>query len=265
MRVVIGTLNPDGRLAGQGMERLEASGVEVVVADHAASIALHADHRVHTQAARPYVTATMTISADGMVRDVGTGGALSKSDDALRLVDAMRSRANASLVSSKTVRRDDPQLVVEASGLQSRTPLRVIVTDADGIDRKATLVGSFSGYRTAIIAETETAVDAPASVEILRVPSSHGQPDLSGTLAALGAKGIQSVLVEPDSCLGAAMLDADLIDCFALVVSPTVVGDNGLSAHPDGPIEEMLVAAGLVVASVEPLGDDSLIHYRRPA
>jgi diaminohydroxyphosphoribosylaminopyrimidine deaminase/5-amino-6-(5-phosphoribosylamino)uracil reductase len=168
-------------------------------------------------------------------------------------------------VTSDTARTDDPQLVVEARGLQERTPLRVVLADADGIDRKVNLVGSFSGYRTAVVAQTDTAVDAPASVEIIRVAGSDSAPNLNGALAALGAKGIQNVLVEPGSRLGAAMLEANLIDCFALVVSPKALGDKGLPAHPDGPIEEMLVAAGLVAVSVEPLGDDFLTHYRRPA
>lgn len=265
MRVVIGALNPDSLLAGKGVERLESSGVEVVVAHHAESIALHAGHRTNTREARPFVTATMMISADGMVRDRVSDRTLPRSTDILRVLDALRSRADASLVTSDTARGDDPQLVVEASGMQTRTPLRVVLTDADGVDRQVNLVGSFSGYRTAVIAETDTKVDAPGSVEIIRVAGSNGSPDLSGALAALSAKGIQNLLVEPDGRLAADMLEAGLIDCFALVVSPEAMGDKGQPAHPDRSIEEMLAAAGLVAASVCPLGGDSMTLYGRPA
>ncbi|MCS6758406.1 MAG: hypothetical protein MO852_04535 [Candidatus Devosia euplotis] len=52
------------------------------------------------------------------------------------------------------------------------------------------LIGGFSGYRTAIIAEKSVSVDAPVSVEVMRVTGTHGHADLTVSLALLAEKGI---------------------------------------------------------------------------
>lgn len=257
MRVVIGIADPDPRTSGESVKQLQSAGIEVILADHAPSAVLHAGHIHRHRASRPFVTAMLAISPDDRIVTPTTGPAA----DWLEL---QRARSDAILVGAATARGTDPQLTVRIPGLQSRTPLRVVLAGARGVDRRLNLIGGFSGYRTAIIAETAVPVDAPVSVEVLRVAGTKGHPDLSAALAALAGKGIQNLLVEPGPRLAAALLEADLIDCFALIATTSGAGD-GPPASPDGGIAALLDAAGLVAGAPQTLGADTLTFYRRPA
>ena len=257
MRVVIGIADPDPRTAGESVKRLESAGIEVILANHAPSAALHAGHLHRHRDGRPFVTAMLAVSPDDRIVTPAAGPAAD-------WLDLQRARSDAVLVGAATARGTDPQLIVRISGLESRTPLRVVLAGAKGVDRRLNVIGGFSGYRTAIIAETTVPVDAPVSVEILRVAGTKGRPDLAAALGALAGKGIQNLLVEPGPRLAAALLEADLIDCFALITTSSGATD-GPPASPDGRIASLLDAAGLVAGAPQTLGADTLTLFRRPA
>jgi len=262
MRVVIGAADP--RSAGDSVSLLESAGIETVVARHAPSLALHAGHILRHTAGRPFVTAVLPVSADGMLGKQGEGRA-SVEGRVREWLDMIRSRSDAVLVGAATARADDPDLTVALPGLPGRAPLRVVLAGAAGVDRKMNLIGGFSGYRTAVIAETAAPVDAPASVETIRVAGSNGRPDLNAALAALAGRHVQNLLVEPGQRLAAALLEADLIDRFALVTLAQSIGADGVPASADGPIADLLGAAGLVAVARQSLGDADLTLYERPA
>ena len=264
MRVVIGAVDPDPRIAGGSLAQLESAGIEVTLARHAPSQALHAGHILRHSAARPFVTAVLVVSADGMIGRRGEGRAAIAGPEAGAWVELLRSRADAVLVGAATARGDDPSLTVTLPGLTGRTPLRVVLAGASGIDRKVNLVGGFSGYRTAIIAETAANVDAPVSVETVRVVGQGGRPDLAAALQALADRNVQNLVVETGQRLTAALLEADMVDRFALITGRYALGADAVSANPDGPIADILDAAGLLVVDRQGLGDDNLTLYERP-
>lgn|GEM_PF-1326732 len=256
MRVVIGVADPDPRMARAGIERLESAGIEVVVANHAPSAALHAGHLRQHIKARPYVTAMLAVSREEKI--VGTPTGMARD-----WIDLQRSRSSAVLIGAATARSQQAQLTVALPGLTSRTPLRVVLAGAEGVDRSINLIGRFSGHRTAIIAENDASVDAPVSVEVLRVKGSRGRPDLAASLGALASKGIQNLLVEPGARLTAALLFAGLIDCFGLIRSGAAA-NTGPAAASSGKIADLIQAAGLVERGRQTHGTDTLTFFRRP-
>ena len=264
MRVVIGAADPDPRVAGGSIARLESAGVEAVLARHEPSRALHAGHVLRHTAGRPFVTAVLAVSADGMIGRPGEGGAPIAGPEARRWIDLFRSRSDAILVGAATARNDDPALAVTLPGLTGRTPLRVVLAGAAGVDRKMSLVGGFSGYRTAIIAETAASIDAPVSVETIRVTGNNGRPDLPTALRALAERGIQNILVESGQRLSAALLEADLVDRFAVISGAHILGADAGPASSDGPLADVLGAAGLIEVERRALGDNTLALYERP-
>ena len=264
MRVVIGTTDADPRTAGGSIAQLESAGIEAVLARHAPSEALHAGHALRHTAGRPFVTAVLTVSADGMIGRRGEGRAPVAGPEAGAWIDLLRSRSDAILIGAATARSDDPALAVALPGLGGRTPLRVVMAGAAGIDRRVNLVGGFSGHRTAIIAESVSDVDAPVSVEVIRVAGSRGRPDLLAALQALAQRNVQNVMVESGQRLTTALLEADLVDRFVLVTGPNALGTDAVPASPDGAIADVLGAAGLVEIERQALGEDNLTLYERP-
>lgn len=260
MRVVIGAADP--LAPGAGATQLESAGIETILARHGPSLALHAGHILRHGAGRPFVTVALAVSADGMLTRQGEGRSIVGAA-ARQWIDMLRTRSDAVLVGGATARDDDPALAVSVPGLVRRTPLRIVLAGAAGVDRKVNLIGGFSGYRTAIIAETAARVDAPVSVETIRVAGRNGRPDLAAALKALAERHIQNLLVEPGQQLTAALLEADLVDRFALFTGYKRLGTGARPASPDGPIADLIGAAGMVEVDRQPLGDDNLTLYER--
>ena len=261
MRVVIGAADPH---RPGGVAHLESAGIETILAHHAPSLAHHAGHLLRHTANRPFVTLALSVSSDGKIDRSGDGAVAVLGSAARDWMGALRARSDAIVVGAAAA-RSNPDLTVKLPGLEMRTPLRVVLSGATGVDRRMNLIGGFSGYRTAIIAETTVLVDAPVSVQTIRVTGSGGRPDLKAALAALSDKGIQNLLVEPGQQLLAAMLEADLVDCVVVLTAPGLIGDTGLPASPDGPIADLMSAAGLVELDRQRLGEDTLMRYARPS
>lgn len=256
MRVVIGVLDPHPRHGGQSVARLESAGIEVVLANHASSAALHAGYSQGLRTGHPLVTVVMTVAADGALTDPsGVSG---------EWLDLQRTRSDALMLGAASVRARNLSPAVQLPGYARRTPLRVVLSGAAGLDRSLNLIGGFSGYRTAIIAENSVSVDAPVSVDVLRVEGRAGRPDLAAALTALGARGVRNLLVEPGPRLAAALLEADLVDTFAVITTDAST-PGAPPANADGPIADVLDAAGLLPSPPRELGEDVLTVYRRRA
>lgn len=239
MRVVIGAPNPDTRSAGDSVAKLESAGIEVVLANHVPSAALMAGHALRHARGRPFVTV--------VTGELDAPAVLSQ-------LEMLRSRSDAILVSAASARRAGPSdFAVALPGLASRTPLRVVLSDAAGLDRTVNLIGGFSGYRTLIIAENAVDVDAPASVEVLRIDGDAGVSDLAATLLALGKRGIQNVLAEADADLLDLLAGAGLVDSLVLIENAADANEN-----------EQVTALGLMETFREFQGGMSIAHFALP-
>ena len=265
MRVVIGVADPDPRTAGASLAQLESAGIEAILADHAPSRALHAGHIMRHTAGRPQVTAMLAMSSDGMIGQVSEGYERHVGPAARQWMDMLRARSDAVMVGAATARMDDPALAVALPGLAADTPLRLVLAGAGGIDRKVNLIGGFSGYRTAILAENSVTVDAPVSVEVIRVAGAEGRPDLGKAMQALAKRGIQNLLVEPGQRLVGALLDAGLVDRVVLLTGTSVLGPEAVPAVPGQVFTDVLAAQGFVGCEREALGGDNLMIYERAA
>lgn len=259
MRVVIGVADPSHP---GGMALLESAGIAVVLADHAPSRALHAGHLLRHEAGRPFVTAVLALSSDGKIDGSGEGRVSVLGDTAHHWRSLQRAHADAILIGAAAA-ASDPDLTVALAGLSRRTPPRFVLAGASGVDRRLNLVGGFSGYRTVVIAEHAAPVDAPASVEVIRVSGKDGRPDLVEALRAIALKGLQNLVLEPGPRLLQAMLEADFVDSVAVIAARGVIGPSGIAISPDGPVPDLLEAAGLVETDRQRLGEDSLTRYGR--
>jgi diaminohydroxyphosphoribosylaminopyrimidine deaminase/5-amino-6-(5-phosphoribosylamino)uracil reductase len=261
MRVVIGAKDP--RTDGAAQAYLESAGIEVEIVDHAPSLALGAGNFLRHRSARPFLTAVLTVSADNKIATT-EGSRLAVPPAAASWAEILRSRSDAILVSSTTAGTDDPKLTVALPGLATRSPLRVVLAGRSGVDRKLNLIGGFSGYRTAIIAQSGIDVDAPVSVERLSVPGADGRPHLASALSALAEKHVQNLVAEPGQRLTAKLLEADLVDRFVLIETQETLGKEALAACVDGPVADFIEAAGLVQTHRQSLGAAILRIFERP-
>jgi diaminohydroxyphosphoribosylaminopyrimidine deaminase/5-amino-6-(5-phosphoribosylamino)uracil reductase len=113
-RVVVPILDPNPHVAGRGVERLRSAGIEVVMMDEMASEArdLIRPFEKYILRARPFIIHKAALSLDGRIA-TRTGDSRWISDDSSRyIVHRLRSLADAIIVGSGTVEKDNPALTV---------------------------------------------------------------------------------------------------------------------------------------------------------
>ena len=261
-RVVIGTIDPNPRVAGRGLETLRKSGVEVVVGvleDECRR--LNAAFAKWVTTGRPRVTLKMGVTLDGRVADRWGTSRWVTCEASRDRVHRMRSVSDAVIVGLGTARLDDPLLLPR--GLRGgHNPVRVVL-DAEALlppdsqlarttDESPVIVMARQGADARRIATLEG-----AGIEVVRLPSDGVRLDLGALLDALGRRGITSILAEGGATLAASLLKEGRVDELVLFYAPRLLADPEAPAFAaDMGIRKLSDAQGFDVVSVERSGSD---------
>ena len=130
-RVVVGALDPDPRVNGNGLKQLKAAGIAVDLANDEGAQGLNLGHRQRMALGRPWVRVKMAASLDGRTAMASGESQWITGPAARQDVQHWRARSCAVITGIGTVLADDPKLNVRddrfASDGTLRQPLRVIV------------------------------------------------------------------------------------------------------------------------------------------
>ncbi|MEU4741693.1 bifunctional diaminohydroxyphosphoribosylaminopyrimidine deaminase/5-amino-6-(5-phosphoribosylamino)uracil reductase RibD [Actinosynnema sp. NPDC023658] len=233
-RVVHAVADPNPKAAG-GADVLRAAGVEVasgVLAEEVRRGPLRAWlHFART--GRPHVTWKYAASLDGRVAAGDGTSRWISSEESRAEVHELRTKVDAIMVGSGTVRTDDPRLTARlARPVQDggRQPLRVVVGMGD-------------------LPPGARVLDDEAETMHLRTHD----PDV--VLGALAARGVVDVLLEGGPTLAGAFAGARRVDRVLAYIAPKFLGD-GPSALRDAGVSTVTEAVGLVVEQVSMCGPD---------
>ncbi|WP_232797258.1 bifunctional diaminohydroxyphosphoribosylaminopyrimidine deaminase/5-amino-6-(5-phosphoribosylamino)uracil reductase RibD [Blastococcus atacamensis] len=237
-RVVVAVPEPTA-LAGGGVERLRAAGVDVVVGveREAAERGALAGWLTGVREQRPYVIWKVAATLDGRVAAADGSSRWITGPEARAEVHRLRAGCDAVVVGSGTALADDPQLTVrDADGRNTdRQPLRVVVDRAGRLPATARVLDDA----------------APTLVSRAGTPAQ--------LLAELFARDVRRVLLEGGPTLAAAYLRDGLVDEVLLHLAPKLLG-AGASLVGDLGIADIGSALSLSVADVALLGGDVQIR-----
>ncbi len=236
-RVVCALEDPDGRVAGSGLARLRAAGIDLSVGPGAE--AARRDHRGHilrVVEGRPMTTLKLARTADGFAAGDEYDSRLAITGEAANLhVQVMRSLHDAIMVGIGTAREDDPLLTVRLPGVDSR-PLRVILDSQLGLPLQSRLCATAGEFATLAIATRAAAAEREAAlsargVEVERVGAdSAGRVDLAEALRLLARRGLTRVFSEGGPRVGARLIALGLADEVVLLTALKPLGRPGLPA-----------------------------------
>lgn len=260
-RVVVAVADPDPRVSGQGLKMLADADIEVTIG------VLQRDARramsgylTRQTKGRPQVILKLAVSADGMLGRKGAGQIAITGPEARADVHRLRAESDAILVGIGTALADDPELTVRLPGLETASPLRVV------LDKRAELPAGSKLAEGAHTVPVLVAVDhgakgnraalAEAGVEIVELV---GVEEL---LSALAQRGISTLMVEGGARVASDLLARGLVDRVYLYTGTTVVGEDGIPS----PITSTRMAPGFALVEERTLGADRLqIFDRLPA
>lgn len=266
-RVVAALVDPNPRVAGRGIERLRAAGVDVTLADddladEARELNIGFFHRM--RCGRPWVRLKAAASLDGRTalddgRSQWITGAPARTDG-----HAWRKRAGAVLTGVGTVLEDDPRLDVRLVDTVVQ-PMRVVVDSRLQIAPTARILqppGPVLIYAAQADTAALNALTARGAAVVLKAGPA-GKVDLAGMLNDLGALGVNELHVEAGFRLNGSFVREGLVDEYLIYLAPKLIGDGrGIAAI--GPLASLDDAVSLTVRSVERVGDD-LRLLARPA
>ena len=231
-RVVIGCRDPDPRVQGGGIERLEAAGVSVTIGvQEAAAKALIQPWSKYVTEHTCFVTLKLAISLDGRIATrTGASKWITCPESRIK-VQTLRAHHDAVMVGINTVLTDNPRLTVR--DVPGRSPIRVIVDSKLRIPLTSQVVQTAAEVPTCVV----TTIQAPASpeqalahagVRVIRVPATaEGRCDPVVMFRELAAREVVSVMTEGGSELAGSLLAHRLPDQLHVFVAPLLLGPRG--------------------------------------
>ena len=265
-RVVAARRDPHPAVSGRGFRRLRRAGMAVEVGLLAAEAELQ-NERFDAWAVRrrPFVLAKAAVTLDGRIADFRGRSRWVSGGPARRRSLEWREEFDAILVGGRTAARDG-SLLTRRLGWNRTTPQRRIVLDgAFSISERLPILRTGPGVEIWTSATGGAAKErrlAARGIAVVRLASRGGAVDLRAALRRLGREGVTGLIVEGGTETLTAFHEARLIDRWAVVIAPKLVG--GASAPP------LLAGRGLPIGralelldpAVERLGRDVLVTGR---
>jgi len=261
-RVVAAMLDPFPEVAGRGVAKLKAAGIDVevgVMEDEAR--ALNAPYLTLLEKKRPYVRAKWAMTADGRTAAVDGSSKWITGELARAHAHRVRGMMDAIIVGSGTILADDPML--DARGDVRRKATRVIVDSRARTPTTSKVVATASAWPTLIVVGDNVSAEATAPFEqgrceVLRLPTSgDGRISLGALAEEMGRRRWTNVLVEGGAELLGGFLTEGLIDGVDLYIAPKVVGGRDAQGAVGGVgLPNIASALPLVAGEVERFGED---------
>lgn len=265
-RVIVGTLDPNPRVHGRGVQLLREAGLEVEVGVlEEACRELNRWYEKYITTGMPYVTLKLAASLDGKIATHRGDSRWITSERARAEVHRLRGRSDAVVVGANTVLRDDPQLTPRAARPR-RVPLRVVVDARLRVDPGAAVLRT---PPPTLVATTEHAPSrrreeiARTGAEVVVLPARGGMVDLKALMRELGRREVATVLMEGGGQLAASALEQGLVDRVMFFYAPLIIGGELAPSMVRGAGAERLEeAVRLQDLRVRRLGPDLLVEAR---
>ncbi|CAN7397689.1 bifunctional diaminohydroxyphosphoribosylaminopyrimidine deaminase/5-amino-6-(5-phosphoribosylamino)uracil reductase RibD [Rhizobium sp. LjRoot254] len=259
-RVVVAATDPDPRVSGRGLGMLAEADIEVVAGVLEAQAETQLEAYMNRQRRkRPQVTLKLAVSADGMIGREGEGQVAITGHEARAQSHILRAESDAILVGIGTVLADDPELTCRLTGLEDRSPVRVVLDRRLDTPLSSKLVAGITQDHPLLVAASpdadvrhRTALEATGA-EVLDIRG----PDYQILLEMLAARGLSSLIVEGGRRAATAFLAQGLVDRIMLFSSDVIVGDGGIAS----PVARDNLPEGFKLRTEAVFGADRLHEY----
>ncbi len=232
-QVIYGQIDPDTRVSGKSLAKLQANGVE--------TIAIQGDLAKQTQILnrgfvlnrlknRPLIALKLATSADFKTH-LQTGQTINITADIMRHYGRiMRNFYDAIMVGGQTIRADNPELTIR-DGIHHLNRPRIILTAEPQTLVKSRIWQINHPQGLIILTKPHHQLPARDNTQIFSLDFDKQEANLSQALNILATKcGLTRILVESGGKLAKSLWQAGRVDEFLWFKSHEIIGDGGIQA-----------------------------------
>ena len=267
-RVVIGTLDMNPLVCGNGIKKLKAAGIDVKagILENECT-ALNKFFFKHITKKTPYVTLKIAQTLDGKIADRKGDSKWISSLLSRRYVHELRSKYDAVLIGLGTVLKDNPSLTVRLT--EGRNPRRVILDTRLRLSTEHKLFSGNNDKKLVIVTSNKSKSKErkikkikSKGAEVIFVREDKGKLNLKNILKELSKINISSVLVEGGKSIFSSFVKENLYDDLFVFISPKILG-NGIPAVSDLGIKSISKSLKVKFVNAEMIGDDVLAELTK--
>lgn len=273
-RVVTAMTDPNPQVAGQGLQRLAAAGVQTETLDpgHPSAIQareLNIGFMSRMERGRPWTRMKVATSLDGQSALENGQSQWITSPEARTDGHVWRARACAILTGIGTVLEDDPQLNVRGFDVP-RQPHLVVVDSRLDMPLNARLLKTLGEGEQArqiwIYTATDTQAEKRAALQamgvtVIDMPGPGGKVDLAAMLRDLARREINELHIEAGHKLNGSFIREGLVDEVVLYLAPQLLGPGQSMANLPS-LTSLSDAVKLAFHSVDRIGPDLRLVLR---
>ena len=267
-KVYVGSMDPNPKVAGKGVQILRDHGVEVqtgLLEEECLSLNEIFFHYITTK--MPYVAMKYAMTLDGKIASFSGDSKWVTGEKAREQVHRMRGRYRGIMVGIGTVLADDPMLNCRVDG--GVDPVRIICDSNLHIPLVSQIVNTASEIET-IVACSQEALESErkqekirklqdAGIQLIGTKGAHGV-NLVELMKKLGEQNIDSILLEGGGTLNASALEDGIVNkVYAYIAGKLIGGMDARSPVEGMGIDRMADAITLKHMEIERLDDDFCI------
>jgi len=264
-RAVIAMVDPNPKVAGQGIAQLKEAGIEVTLGiGEQKAMSLNEIFLKYITTGKPFLVLKTGMSLDGKIATKNGHSRWITCEQSRAFVHQMRNQLDAIMVGIGTVLQDNPQLTTRLPEGEGRNPLRIIVDskariplDSRVLDEQAPTIVAV----TSAADQQKIALLQAKGIKILEIKEKKGRIDLHDLLIKLGKLEITSVLLEGGSTLNGAMLQDKLVDKAYFFIASKIIGGKDAPTPIGGEgIDTLEQAVQMKEYQVKRIGTDILLQ-----
>ncbi|WP_084554758.1 bifunctional diaminohydroxyphosphoribosylaminopyrimidine deaminase/5-amino-6-(5-phosphoribosylamino)uracil reductase RibD [Eubacterium xylanophilum] len=264
-KVYVGSMDPNPKVAGNGVKILREHGIEVQTGVlEGECLELNEIFFHYITSNRPFVAMKYAMTLDGKIATYTGDSKWITGEIARNHVHQLRNKYSAILVGIDTVLADDPMLNCRLDG--GVNPVRVILDSKLRVPLECNLVRTAKDISTIVVYTKENpgAVDKlkEKGITCIRIEG-EDQVNLDCLLDILGERNIDSVLVEGGGSIHGSFLKERLVDRVYAYIAPKLIGGCDAKSPVEGcGIQLMRDALELNKTEIITLGNDICVTGR---
>ena len=211
---------------------------------------------------RPKVILSAAMTLDGKIATKTGDSKLSSIQDKVR-IHKLRSKVDAILVGSNTIKRDDPLLTVRHT--EGKNPLRIILDSKANIDQKSQIIKTCKKIPTLIAISKKASkknIDKLKKYPLEIIITGNKLVNIKNLLRILSKKKIKTLLVEGGGTVNWEFVKQGLVDEIIITITPYLIGGKNAITLVEGEGYSLIQkATKLKLKKTCRLGNEIVLHY----